>query len=136
MDVQRRTLLGLAMGAVVGASGAKAQTVADGGRVAPPDPTEIIRLWPDGAPGGRGVTVTPVVPERSTDPAFHVVAPDFPGSAFSPPLSGSRVNVSRADYATIFADLMSQLATLATFFTAPTLGLLLPWIMSSLIANG
>lgn len=71
MDVERRTLLGLAMVAVVGASGAKAQTVGDSGRVAPPDPTEIIRLWPDGAPGGQGVTVTPVVPERSTDPAFH-----------------------------------------------------------------
>jgi pimeloyl-ACP methyl ester carboxylesterase len=50
-----------------------------------------------------------VDPVNATDPAFHVVAPDFPGSAFSPPLSGSRVNVSRADYATIFADLMSQL---------------------------
>ncbi len=71
MDLERRTLLGLAMVAVVGASGARAQTVADGGRAGPADPTEIIRLWPDGAPGGQGVTVTPVVPERSTDPAFH-----------------------------------------------------------------
>jgi acetyl esterase/lipase len=39
--------------------------------VAPPDPEETIRLWPNGAPGGEGVSVTPVVPERSTDPAFH-----------------------------------------------------------------
>lgn len=39
--------------------------------VAPPDPTEVIHLWPDGAPGGEGVTVMPVVVERSTDPSFH-----------------------------------------------------------------
>lgn len=45
--------------------------VASAQTVAPPDPTETIRLWPNGAPGGEGVTVTPVVVERSTDPAFH-----------------------------------------------------------------
>lgn len=39
--------------------------------VAPPDPTETIHLWPGAAPGGARVTVTPVVTERSTDPAFH-----------------------------------------------------------------
>lgn len=73
MDMERRTLLGLAAGAGIALSvkGARAQTIADGGRAGPADPTEIIRLWPDGAPGGEGVTVTPIVPERSTDPAFH-----------------------------------------------------------------
>lgn len=73
MDMERRTLLGLAAGAGMALSikGARAQTIADGGRAGPADPTEIIRLWPDGAPGGEGVTVTPIVPERSTDPAFH-----------------------------------------------------------------
>lgn len=45
--------------------------VASAQTVAPPDPTEIIKLWPNGAPGGKGVTVTPVVVERSTDPSFH-----------------------------------------------------------------
>ncbi|MBB5661177.1 alpha/beta hydrolase [Brevundimonas halotolerans] len=30
-----------------------------------------IHLWPGAAPGGDGVTVTPEVVERSTDPAFH-----------------------------------------------------------------
>lgn len=30
-----------------------------------------LRLWPGDAPGGEGVTVTPEVVERSTDPAFH-----------------------------------------------------------------
>jgi acetyl esterase/lipase len=39
--------------------------------LAPADPTEIIHLWPNGAPGGEGVTVTPQVIERSTDPAFR-----------------------------------------------------------------
>ncbi|HEY0926503.1 alpha/beta hydrolase [Brevundimonas sp.] len=39
--------------------------------LAPPDPTETIRLWPGAAPGGERVTVTPVVTERSTDPGFH-----------------------------------------------------------------
>ncbi len=38
---------------------------------APPDPNETIRLWPDGAPGGQDVRVTPQVVERSTDPGFH-----------------------------------------------------------------
>lgn len=73
MDMERRTLLGLAAGAGMAMSvkGAWAQTIADGGRAGPADPTEIIRLWPNGAPGGEGVTVTPIVPERSTDPAFH-----------------------------------------------------------------
>jgi len=39
--------------------------------LAPPDPTETLRLWPGAAPGGEQVTVTPVVTERWTDPAFH-----------------------------------------------------------------
>jgi len=34
-------------------------------------PVETLRLWPDAAPGGEAVTVTPEVVERSTDPAFH-----------------------------------------------------------------
>ena len=45
--------------------------VASARTVAPSDPTETIRLWPNGAPGGERVSVTPVVVERSTDPAFH-----------------------------------------------------------------
>lgn len=39
--------------------------------VAPPDPTETIRLWSGAAPGGERVSVTAKVVERSTDPAFH-----------------------------------------------------------------
>ena len=73
MDMERRTLLGLAAGAgiALGVTGARACAIADGGRAGPPDPTEVIPLWPNGAPGGQGVTVTPIVPERSTDAAFH-----------------------------------------------------------------
>jgi acetyl esterase/lipase len=73
MDIERRTLLGLA---AVGtgmtlAGAATAQTIADGGRAGPADPTEILKLWPGAAPGGERVTVTGAVTERSTDPAFH-----------------------------------------------------------------
>ncbi len=65
-DFSRRTLLGAA--AVTAASAGVASAAP---QTAPPDPTETIRLWPDGAPGGESVTVTAIVPERSTDPAFH-----------------------------------------------------------------
>lgn len=65
MTLDRRTLLG------VGALAASAPALPRQAAVAPPDPVETVRLWPAGAPGGETVTVTPVVPERSTDPAFH-----------------------------------------------------------------
>lgn len=38
---------------------------------APEDPDETVHLWPDGAPGGEGVTVTPEVVERSDNPAYR-----------------------------------------------------------------
>ncbi len=73
--IDRRTVLGAsALGAVAAASKKTPVSAATASRLselAPPDPTETIRLWPDGAPGGEGVTVTPVVTERSTDPAYH-----------------------------------------------------------------
>jgi acetyl esterase/lipase len=67
MPQTRRTTLGLAVlaGFLAGTTTAAAQAVA------PPDPTETVQLWPGGAPGGEGVTVTPVVVERSTDPAYR-----------------------------------------------------------------
>jgi acetyl esterase/lipase len=73
MKIERRSLLGLAA-AVAGAGTARRARAGEAvvaSALAPPDPTEIIRLWPNGAPGGEGVSVTPIVPERSTDPAFH-----------------------------------------------------------------
>jgi len=69
VKLHRRGLL--TMGAAVPALAAALPAVAKAQAVAPPDPTEVIRLWPQGAPGGQGVTVTPVVPERSTDPAYR-----------------------------------------------------------------
>lgn len=64
MTLNRRTALGLAAMAAAPIQAAARQ-------IAPPDPTETIRLWPGAAPGGEGVAVTPEVTERSTDPAFH-----------------------------------------------------------------
>lgn len=65
IDLSRRSLLGAAAVTAAAAGAVQARTIA------PDDPTEVVRLWPDGAPGGENVTVTPIVPERSTDPAFH-----------------------------------------------------------------
>ena len=62
MTMNRRTALGLA---------AAATMTPVSQAVAPPDPTETIRLWPGAAPGGERVSVTAKVTERSTDPAFH-----------------------------------------------------------------
>jgi len=69
IDLSRRSLLGAA--AVTAATAGPAMAQNAGGAVAPADPTEVVQLWPNGAPGGENVTVTPIVPERSTDPAFH-----------------------------------------------------------------
>lgn len=78
MTIDRRGLLGLGAGAMAmsglaGEAAAQVQTgaVAPGPALAPPDPTEVWRLWPGAAPGGEYVTVTPAVTERSTDPTFH-----------------------------------------------------------------
>ena len=59
------------MGAAAPALAAALPASAKVQSVAPPDPTEVVRLWPEGAPGGEGVTVVPIVPERSTDPAYR-----------------------------------------------------------------
>ena len=73
MTLDRRTLLGAA--ALASAAPALAPVAASAQTPTPalalPDPTEVVRLWPKGAPGGETVTVTAIVPERSTDPAFH-----------------------------------------------------------------
>jgi acetyl esterase/lipase len=69
MDVNRRGLL--IMGAAAPALAAALPASATVQAIAPPDPSEVVRLWPEGAPGGEGVTVVPLVPERSTDPAYR-----------------------------------------------------------------
>lgn len=68
MTLDRRSLIGAGMLATAAQPALARQTVP---AIAPPDPTETVRLWPAGAPGGEGVTVAAIVPERSTDPAFH-----------------------------------------------------------------
>lgn len=67
--MNRRRLLALTTATT--ALAAAAPRTARAQAAAPPDPTETIRLWPGGAPGGEGVTVTGVVTERSSDPAYH-----------------------------------------------------------------
>ena len=67
MLLNRRGALGLA----ALAAAPKPPALTPGPASAPPDPEEIIRLWPGAAPGGEAVTVTPRVVERSTDPTFH-----------------------------------------------------------------
>jgi acetyl esterase/lipase len=69
MITTRRGALGLAAAAATPLPALAMTPVSQ--TAAPPDPTETIRLWPGAAPGGARVTVTPVVTERSTDPAFH-----------------------------------------------------------------
>lgn len=68
MTLDRRSLIGAGVLATAAQPALARQSAP---ALAPPDPTETVRLWPAGAPGGEGVTVTAVVPERSTDPAFH-----------------------------------------------------------------
>lgn len=68
--IDRRGLLGLTAVGAAAAVAPPAMAAPQTG-LAPADPTETLRLWPAGAPGGEGVTVTPIVPERSTDPAYH-----------------------------------------------------------------
>jgi acetyl esterase/lipase len=70
MTLNRRDALGLAALAAAPVS-AQALTPVSSTQVAPPDPTETIRLWPNGAPGSERVTVTAQVTERSRDPSFH-----------------------------------------------------------------
>lgn len=71
MTLNRRGVLGATVVAGLAATTRPAPAMTPVSQLAPPDPTEVIRLWPDGAPGGEGVTVMPIVPERSTDPSFH-----------------------------------------------------------------
>ncbi|MBJ7486244.1 alpha/beta hydrolase [Brevundimonas sp.] len=72
MRIDRRSLFGFAAAVTGGISAPSALAqMTPRPLLAPPDPTEVWKLWPDGAPGGERVTVTPVVTERSTDPAFH-----------------------------------------------------------------
>lgn len=78
MTIHRRSLLtaaGLSLAATPVAAQAPWSQAVRAAAVtpqrAPADPTETVRLWPGGAPGGENVTVVAQVNERSTDPAYH-----------------------------------------------------------------
>jgi hypothetical protein len=72
-------------------------------------PILFLHGWPSTALEWAAVIPGLVSPGNDSEPAFHVVAPDFPGFGFSPALNGSRVGVSNKEYATMFASLMQQL---------------------------
>lgn len=69
MTIERRTLLGLAAASAAGPALGRPRQASP--VAAPSDPAETIRLWPASAPGGEEVRMTPIVPERSTDPGYH-----------------------------------------------------------------
>ncbi len=113
-DVDRRTLLG----AAVVTSALRGPVIES---VAPADPSEVLPLWPNGAPGGDGVRVVEQVTERSTDPAYRdrfavgitdpsltVVRPERPNGAslLLIPGGGYRlvtVDIEGLDIARVFA---------------------------------
>lgn len=67
MRLDRRGLLLGATG-LAAASAARAQPTP-----APPDPEEVVRLWPGEAPGANAMTraLVPEIPERATDPSYR-----------------------------------------------------------------
>jgi pimeloyl-ACP methyl ester carboxylesterase len=72
-------------------------------------PMILLHGWPSTSLEWKEIIPGLVGPANASHPAFHVVAPDFPGFGFSPAFTGSRVNITRTEYATIFASLMAQL---------------------------
>jgi pimeloyl-ACP methyl ester carboxylesterase len=72
-------------------------------------PILFLHGWPSTSLEWQKIIPGLVKPDNTSQPSFHVVAPDIPGYGFSPALSGSRVGVGRKEYASIFASLMAQL---------------------------
>ncbi|WP_184717979.1 alpha/beta hydrolase [Caulobacter sp.] len=64
--LNRRGALTAFVAGVLGSLAARRAEAApvDQSQITPPDPTEVITLWPAGAPGGEGVTVTEEIIER------------------------------------------------------------------------
>lgn len=67
--LNRRGALSVFVTGVLGALAARKAEAApvDKPQITPPDPTEIITLWPNGAPGGEGVTAEEKIIERAAD---------------------------------------------------------------------
>lgn len=65
--LNRRGALAVFVTGVLGSLAAnKAEAAADKTPKALPDPTEVIVLWPNGAPGGEGVTAVEAIVDRTT----------------------------------------------------------------------
>ena len=65
--LNRRGALAAFVTGVLGSLAArKAEAAVEQSKSAPADPTEIITLWPNGAPGGEGVTVEERIIDRTT----------------------------------------------------------------------
>ncbi|MET3664911.1 alpha/beta hydrolase [Caulobacter sp. 1776] len=64
--LNRRGALAAFVTGVLGSLAARKAEAApvDKSQITPPDPTEVIALWPDGAPGGEGVSVEEKIVER------------------------------------------------------------------------
>ncbi len=64
--LNRRGALTAFVAGVLGSIAARRAEAApvDNSKITPPDPTEVITLWPNGAPGGEGVTVVEEIIER------------------------------------------------------------------------
>jgi acetyl esterase/lipase len=68
---RRQTLAALgSVMAAAAAGSARAQDPTPPARGTPPDPTEIIELWPNGAPGAPATLPVERIEERSKDPAL------------------------------------------------------------------
>jgi len=64
--LNRRGALAAFVTGVLGSLAARRAQAAEPAKPAPADPSEIITLWPNGAPGGEGVAVEEQIIDRST----------------------------------------------------------------------
>lgn len=62
--LNRRGALTTFVAGVLGSLAARRAEAAPVQQITPPDPTEVITLWPNGAPGGEGVTAVEAILER------------------------------------------------------------------------
>lgn len=69
-------------------------------------PMLMLHGWPSTSLEWEKVIPDLVEPKDSSNPAFHIVAPDLPGYGFSP---APTAPLAPSDYATVFATLMQQL---------------------------
>ncbi|PVH91754.1 alpha/beta-hydrolase [Periconia macrospinosa] len=70
-------------------------------------PLLMLHGWPSTSHEWAAVIPELVNPANSSQPAFHVIAPDFPGFGFSKP--ARKAGLGPAEYGTLFSGLMRQL---------------------------